>query len=652
MIDSQLAYWRQELAGAPALLELPADRPRPPVQTFRGRSQGFALPAGTLAALRSLGRRSGATLFMTLLAGFQSLLARLTGQQDVLVGSVVANRSRLEVEGLIGFFVNTLVLRGRFDAEERSGTFQALLAQARAAALAAYAHQDVPFERVVEELQPARSLAHSALFQVLLVLQNQAREELDVAGLTFRSLAVPVTASKFDLTLTLAEDGAEIGGALTYSTDLFDATTIERFASHLGQLLARATASPEAPLSSLVLLGEAERHQITVEWNDSARGLPELEAGLCVHHLFAAQAARTPEAPAVVCEGRVPSYGELDRQANRLARRLRRLGVGPEVRVALLAERSVEMVVGVLGVLKAGGAYVPLDPGSPPERLSLVLEELQREGGEPIVLAPRHLASRLPEGRGRPVWLEAEEESAGEEPSEPHHCEDSLPENAAYVLYTSGSTGRPKGVVVEHRQLLSYLRGIEERLSLRPGVSFAMVQPLTVDSCKTALYPPLLSGGVLHLISEQRMLDPRALAAYFREHRIDGLKIAPSHLAALASDVAPGALLPGELLVVGGEASRCDWVKGLAATGVCRVFNHYGPTETTVGVLTCGIEAGLVTGPSLTTPVGRPLPNVVVHLLDRALEPVPLGVAGELYVGGASVARGYLGRPDLTAERF
>ncbi|HEY0783994.1 MAG TPA: amino acid adenylation domain-containing protein, partial [Thermoanaerobaculia bacterium] len=310
------------------------------------------------------------------------------------------------------------------------------------------------------------------------------------------------------------------------------------------------------------------------------------------------------------------------------------------------------MVVGVLGVLKAGGAYVPLDPGSPPERLSLVLEELQRDEGELNVLAPRHLASRLPEGRGRPVWLETEEASTEEVPSWTLDRGDALPENAAYVLYTSGSTGRPKGVVVEHRQLLSYLRGIEERMSLRAGGSFAMVQPLTVDSCKTALYPPLLSGGVLHLISEQRMLDPRALAAYFREHRIDGLKIAPSHLAALASDVAPGALLPGELLVIGGEASRCEWVKGLAAAGVCRVFNHYGPTETTVGVLTCSIEAGLVTGPSLTTPVGRPLPNVVVHVLDRALEPVPLGVAGELYVGGASVARGYLGRPDLTAERF
>ncbi|HVS01000.1 MAG TPA: non-ribosomal peptide synthase/polyketide synthase, partial [Thermoanaerobaculia bacterium] len=606
-LEQQLAYWRGKLSGLPPALELPIDRPRPAVRSERGATLAVALPADLAARLADLSRRSAATLFMTLLAAFQSLLARATGEEDIPVGSVIANRTRPELEGVIGFFANTLVLRGDLAADPR---FDELLGRTRETLLEAYAHQDLPFEKLVEELRPERSLAHSPLFQVMLVLQNVPRQPIALPGLILEPVELAGTPAKFDLRLLLEETPDGLAGVLGYSLDLFDEPTLRRLLGHFESLLRALAADPGVQLSHLPLLDEAERHQLLVEWNDTA-GFRE---DACLQDLFETQAARTPDGIAVVFEEESLSFGELDRRSARLARHLARRGVGPESRVAICIERSPEMVVGLLGILRAGAAYVPLDPAHPHERRAAILEDL----GPGTVLLTRQDVD-VPDRRTK--------------------LRRATPDNAAYVIYTSGSTGKPKGVVVEHRQIVGYLRGVEPLLDLSGWSHFAMVQPLAVDSCKTALFPTLLGGGTLHLISKERALDGRSLAD------IDVLKIAPSHFAALE-----GAPLPRQRLVLGGEASRAEWTQALAQ-GV-RVLNHYGPTETTVAMLTCRVEPGFGTGPSLTTPLGRPHAGARVYLLDRAFQPVPLGVTGEIWIGGPGVSRGYLDRPDLTAERF
>ncbi|HEV7518809.1 MAG TPA: amino acid adenylation domain-containing protein, partial [Thermoanaerobaculia bacterium] len=408
---------------------------------------------------------------------------------------------------------------------------------------------------------------------------------------------------------------------------------------------------PELPPGALPLLGEAERQQLLTEWNDSATPLPD-GTDRALHELFMAAARGLPEAPALLWEDVWLTYGELDRRSNRLAWHLRRLGVVPEARVALAMERSPEMIVGLLGILKAGGAYVPIDPGHPGDRLTAMLEDLAGEDGPVAVLTMERMAPRFSGHRGPVLRLDVDWPAIiGVEEEAP--ASGVSPSNALYVLFTSGSSGRPKGVIVEHRQAVNYLRAIEARLDLVSGATFAMVQPLTVDSCKTVVFPSLLLGGLLHLIPEGQVLDRQALVESFQRHPVDVLKIAPSHLGALLGSPPLSALLPRGRLVLGGEASRRDWAVGLGGiVDGCRVFNHYGPTEATVGMLVCSVIADLPTGPSLTTPLGRPLANTGAHVLDREMKLVPLGVHGELFVAGDCLARGYLGRTDLTAERF
>ncbi|MEE8523271.1 MAG: non-ribosomal peptide synthase/polyketide synthase [Thermoanaerobaculia bacterium] len=647
-LDQQLSYWRRQLAGSPALLELPTDRSRPAVRGLRGATATTALPTQLLDQLRALSRRRGVTLFITLLAAFQALLSRLTGQREVPVGSPIANRNRLETEGLIGFFVNTLVLRGDLSGNP---TFEELLARTREVTLEAHEHQDLPFEKLVNELVPERSLAHSALFQVMLVLQNEPAEPLEIPGLTLEPLVVENAAAKFDLTLTAVERSWGLGLSLRYNSDIFAVTTIRRMLRQFRTLLSAVVADPRTRLADLPLLSRTEHHQLLVEWHQiEARRAPDE----CLHRPFEAQAARTPEAVAVVAEEASVSYGELNASSNRLAHHLRAQGVGPETLVGVYLERSVDMVVAILGILKAGGAYVSLDPGYPAERLAYLLKDARMR----VVVTEERRLPNLPQRPAegdelplRTVCLDSDRQLIRRQSAE-NPAGGAMPDAVAYVIYTSGSTGKPKGVVLEHRQVVSYVRAIEERLELIPGASYAMVQPLAVDSSKTSIYPPLYRGGCLHLISEERALDARALAGYFRRHRIDVLKIAPSHLAALQGATSPEAMLPEGRLIVGGEASRWDWTMGLAAIGRCQVFNHYGPTEATVGMLTCRVGEGLAVGPSLTTPIGRPLPNARAHVLDRWRRPVAPGVAGELAIGGACVARGYLDRPRPTAASF
>ncbi|MES1241992.1 MAG: amino acid adenylation domain-containing protein [Acidobacteriota bacterium] len=636
-LERQVAYWRERLAGVPAVLDLPVDRPRPPAQDFRGGRLTLRLPREFSEALRDQGRREGVTLFMLLLAAFEALLSRHTRQDMLAVGTPIANRHREETEGLIGFFVNTLALTGDLRGDP---TWRELLARSREASLGAYAHQDLPFEKLVEELEPQRDLSTSPLFQVMLVLQNTPREALELPGLRLEPLESDTGTAKFDLTLTVHDDGESLAASLNYRTGLFETATARRLLERFEWLLAGAAASPEARVRALPLLSREERAQLLVSWNATATETTRRDA--CLHELISAQAARTPEAVAVRCEDRALSYRELEREAGRLALYLRGLGVGPEVPVGLLMEQSLEGIVGLLGILQAGGAYVPLDPEAPAERLAAIVED----AGLSLVVT-RGAAREVPLAGSRTIRLDELPEGDGTPESL------SSPSNLAYVLYTSGSTGRPKGVMVEHRSVVNYSLAIVEKLGLGPGASFAQVQPLTVDSCVTAIFPPLLSGGSVHTVTRQRALDAGALCEILGRHPADGMKIAPSHLSALLAAAPEGPLLPRRWLVVGGEPSQLAWLRRLRAEAPERaVFNHYGPTEATVGMLMYPVEELPEPGFSQAAPVGRPLANCQGYLLDSELAPVPPGTLGQLYIGGDCVARGYLGRPDLTAERF
>ncbi|HVR95240.1 MAG TPA: amino acid adenylation domain-containing protein [Thermoanaerobaculia bacterium] len=634
LLEGEISFWRQQLAGLPSRLEFPTDRPRPAAQSFRGGARPIRLPAGLAAPAQALGRREGATLFMVLLAGFQALLARYSGQDDLAVGAPVAGRNRVEVEGLIGFFVNTLVLRGDLTGEP---SFRELLGRVRDTALAAHTHQDVPFEKLIQELTPERSLAQTPLFQVMLVLQNAPMESLEIRDLRLRPFGAAGSTAKFDLTLTLEERNGALGGSIGYATDLFDAATVDRLIVYFERLLAAAVATPDLPASALPLLSAAELHE-------AAQGFPSIpEEGRCVHELFAEQVARAPEALAVVDEEGAWTYAELGHRVRQLALRLRAAGVGSDQPVILCAGRGAPLVAGLLGILEAGGAYLAVESELPQARLEL----LARDSGAAVAVTERRLAGALPDGLRR-VLLDAEEldDTAGTLPAAV------APGHLAYVLYTSGSTGRPKGVMVEHRQLTAYVRGVLERLAPPPGASFATVSSFSADLGNTSIFAALLGGGCLHVVPRERLVDADAFAAGMERRPVDVLKIVPSHLAALLAAERPERALPRRLLVLGGEPlpwSLVDRVRALAPE--CRLFNHYGPTETTVGILTGVVEAGAVRA-NASAPLGRPLGATRTWVVDRHLQLVPDGLPGELCVGGPQVARGYLGRPDLTAERF
>jgi amino acid adenylation domain-containing protein len=648
VLETQLAYWQQQLACAPPVLELPTDHPRSPIQTFRGASQSFILSATLTEALKALSQRNGVTLFMTLLAAFKVLLYRYTGQTDILVGTPVANRNRSEIEGLMGFFVNTLVLRTDLSGNP---TFQELLQRVSETALGAYAHQDIPFERLVEALRPERNLSRQPLFQVMFILQNAPMEPLELPGLNSSLLEVDTGTARFDLTLSMGENEQGLIGSLVYNTDLFDVATISRMAGHFQTLLAGIVTNLQQRLSELPLLTDAERQQLLVQWNDTKTDYPKDQ---CIHELFEAQAERTPNAVAVVFENEQLTYRELNRRANQVAHHLHTLGVGPEVCVGICMERSLEMVVGLLGIVKAGAAYVPFDPAFPKERLTSVLEEVQTS----VLLTQQRLVKNLPKHQVHLICMDTGWEAIAQE-SEENPVSEATTENLVYVIFTSGSTGRPKGVAVEHRQLINYLNSILERLDLSAGVNFALVSAFTADLGNTAIFPALCTGGCLHVVSQERASNPDALSDYFRRHPIDCLKIVPSHLAALlASSDHPEQILPRRRLVLGGEASSWDLIEKLRMLGLdCLILNHYGPTETTVGVITYLVEQGqpmeqVKGNRSATLPLGRPIANTQVYLLDCHLRPVPIGVPGELYIGGDGLSRGYLNQPELTAEKF
>ncbi|HEY4587776.1 MAG TPA: amino acid adenylation domain-containing protein, partial [Thermoanaerobaculia bacterium] len=643
LLENEIAWWAGELAGLPPVLELPSDRPRPAAQSYRGATRPVRLPAGLSGRLQALGRREGATLFMLLLAGLQALLARWSGQEDLAVGSPVAGRNRIETEGLIGFFVNTLVLRGGLAG---GPTFRELLGRVRETALAAWLHQDVPFEKLVEALAPERSLAHTPLFQVMLVLQNAPGAELEIPDLRLSPVAVDAAPAKLDLTLNLGEHDGRVAGTAVYATDLFDAATVERLLIRFERLLEAAAAAPDRPVTELPLLAPAELHQARREWHPA---VPVGGAGLCVHERFAAQTERTPDAVALVYQGRSITARELDRRANQLARHLRRRGVGPEVPVGIFLERTPELVLAILAVLKAGGVYVPFDTTYPEDRLAYLLED----SGAHLLLTEEALRPLLPERTPPLVRIGADWDEIGRE-SAAGFASGAAPDHLAYVIYTSGSTGRPKGVGVSHGSLTSYIDSVAAELSVPPHGSYLMISTIAADGGNTALFLSLCTGGCLHVLPRETSLDPRAVAEYVERHPIDFFKIVVSHFAMLFNSPFGARLLPRKWLILGGEALGWELVDAIRALRPdCEIYDHYGPTETTVGVLMnrIGREGEGRSRPPMVPP-GRPLANAEMRILDRHQQPVPVGAIGELHVGGACVARGYLNRPDLTAERF
>ncbi|HEV7509099.1 MAG TPA: amino acid adenylation domain-containing protein [Thermoanaerobaculia bacterium] len=647
VLERQVAWWRGQLTGA-AVLELPTDRPRPILaQAPSGLLHPLLQPSLT-EPLRAFSRGHGATLFMTLLAGFQALLHRHTGQTDISVGTPSANRNHGDVEKLIGFFVNMLVMRTDLSGDPGFGD---LVDRVRQTALGTYDHQSVPFAKLVEELRPERDLRHTPLFQVSFQVLNVPQSPLELPGITLHPLSFAARSAKFDLDLALTDAADRLAGVLDYNADLFDATTMERFLAHFRQLLTGAVENPAQRLSDLPLLTPGERSQIEIEWNDTATSA---EAPACLHHLIAQRIAEAPEALAVVCEDRRLTYGDLGRQSASLALRLRELGAGPGVPVVHFLDRSVEAIVGFAGILEAGGVYVPVDPAYPAERVAWILEDCRT----PIVVTTSGLAGRLPNGTPA-VLLDdlgggAPLPEAGEGVGEGSGVR-LLADHPAYIIYTSGSTGRPKGVVVQHGAMVSFARALREAVygevygekagALRVGFNSSFSFDASIQQLVQLAW-----GHSLHVLPQAVRLDPAALVDTVRRQQLDVLDCTPSQLRLLLNaGLGEGDAAPA-LVLVGGEAVDADLRDAALARsrqGRTRFWNVYGPTECTVDTTATPFTAG--TPP---TRIGRPLPNVRVHVVTASGNLAPLGVSGELRIGGAGLARAYLGRPDLTAERF
>ncbi|HEU4562946.1 MAG TPA: amino acid adenylation domain-containing protein, partial [Longimicrobium sp.] len=628
VLDRQLAYWRERLAGAPELLDLPADHPRPAVQTYRGASVPAELSPELLERLQALGRSEGATLYMVLLGAFQVLLGTYAGSEDVVVGSPIAGRTRGEVEELIGFFVNTLVLRTDLSGDP---SFREVLRRVREVTLGAYAHQELPFEKLVVELQPERSLSHSPLFQVLFTLQDAGGAGVLLPGLKVSGAGAEPRGAKFDLSLSLAATSSGLRGGVTYSTDLFEPGTIERMVGHLERVLEQAAADADVRLSELDLLSAEERGLVVDTWNRTAG---DYRADRCIHELFEAQVARTPEAVALSWRGERLTYARLEEEANRLANALRRRGVGPEVRVGICLPRTPELVAAMLGVLKAGGAYAPLDPAYPPERLGYMLED----AAIALVITDSAFADRLPESAASRLLLDRERDAIAAEPAAAPE-RGAGPENLSHVIFTSGSTGRPKGVMIRHSSVVILLHWLRENVSDEERSSVLFSTSINFDVSVAEVFGTLCWGG--KLVIAENALELATLG--------EGIVYA-SMVPSAAAELLRGGGIPASVktLNLGGEALPNALAQGLYALGtVEKVGNLYGPTEdttySTYHLVPRGADRVLV---------GTPVANTQAYVLDRHLHPVPVGVVGELYLAGDGLSRGYANRPAMTAERF
>jgi amino acid adenylation domain-containing protein len=630
-LQSQLAYWKDQFHDAAPALDLPTDRPRPAIQSHLGACHTFSISRDLTRALKALSQRHGCTLFMTLLALFDVLLYRFSGQNDIMVGTPIANRNRVDIERLIGFFVNTLVVRARV---ERGDSFLSLLKRQREVALGAYANQDLPFEKLVEEIQPERSLSHTPLFQVMLVLQNAPAEEISLPGLSARLLDRQAATSKFDLTMTVMEKAEGLSCGVEYSTDLFDAATIVRLGGHFSRLAEAAAAEADIRVVNMGMLSEGERNQLLYEFNRTDR---DYQRRGSIHEIFQHQAERFADRVAISEGGRQLSYGELNRSANRLASYLAENGVGAETLVGLCMERSIEMVIAMLSVLKAGGAYVPLDPSYPRQRLAYMLEDSQAS----VVVTSQHLRSVIADYRGKVVCLDEENDEIAAQSSQGVEAEVSQ-QNLAYIIYTSGSTGRPKGVAIQHSSAAALINWATDQFESAQLSGMLASTSICFDLSVYELFVTLCSGGKVILAR-----DALELAEIEEKQEVEVINTVPSAMTEL---VRMGAVPAGVRTVnLAGEALSRSLVERIyEQVGVREVYNLYGPSEDT----TYSTYVKVSRGESGAVTIGRPISNTRVYILDREMEPVPIGVAGEIYIGGEGLARGYLKRAELTADRF
>jgi amino acid adenylation domain-containing protein len=635
LLQAELDYWRQQLAGAPFVLDLPTDRPRLAVPNLRGATESFRLDESLTEALIHLSQRENVTLFMTLLAAFQVLLYRYTRQDDILVGTPIAGRDRIEIEKLIGFFADTIVLRMRISDDL---TFRDVLGRVREVALGAYSHQDLPFEKLVEALQPERDLSRNPIFQVLFALHNTPVESLQLPGLVWTPLKLNIPKTRFDLALDLTETASGIAGTCQYNADLFDATTINGLLSHYRTLLESIAVNPEERVSYLQLLTSSERRRLLLEWNEAPRGHSN---DLRLHELFEKQAAHNPNATAVVYENVRLTYAELNRQANQLAHYLRANGLGPDVLVGVSIERGIEMMIALLGILKAGGAYVPLDPAYPKDRLDFMV----RDAGVTLLLTMTQLRRLLPD-EVKTICLDADWTEVARESEENLQVQMSSM-NLAYMIYTSGSTGRPKGVQVEHESVVSLFAATQPLFDFGVNDVWTVSHSYAFDFSVWEIWGCLVHGGRLIIVPLHVNQSPESFRELLRVERVTILNQTPSAMRQLLpGDVADLSL---RLIICGGEALPREVATQLADWGV-PAWNFYGPTEASVWAAINEITtAGDGVGP---VAIGRPLANTQVYVLDSNLELLPVNVPGELYIGGERVARGYYQRSELTAERF
>ncbi|MEH1787861.1 MAG: amino acid adenylation domain-containing protein [Nostoc sp.] len=631
LLQSQISYWKNQLEGAPKLLELPTDYPRPAVSSFQGASYSFELSDDLYVALNKLSQQYGSTLFMTLLAAFQTLLWHYTGSEDIVVGSPIANRDRTELEGLIGFFANTIALRTNLAGNP---TFEDLLTRVRTKLLGAYAHQDLPFEQLVEELQPQRNLSYTPVFQVMFVLQNTPMSVFELPGLTISPLTIDNGSAKFDLTLEITETPQKLFANLEFNTDLFESSTIKRMAGHFQTLLQEIIANPKLRLSELSLLTEAEKRQLLVEWNDTQVNYPQDQ---CIHQLFETQVERTPDSIAVVFADQQLSYCELNARANQLAHYLQALGVKPEVLVGICVERSLLMVIGLLAILKAGGAYIPLDPSYPQERIAFILEDTQA----PVLLTQESLLEAMPQHKAKLVCLDTDWQTIAQQTQE-NLLSVVTTDNLAYVIYTSGSTGRPKGVMIQHASTVAMLDWANKTFAMSAMQGVLASTSICFDLSVFEVFVPLCCGGKVILI-ENALLLP-TLPTTLDVTLINTVPSVISQL--LRTDGIPASV---QIVNVAGEPLHNKLVQQLyQQDNIQKVFNLYGPSEDT----TYSTFAWIHKDTSNTPPIGRPIHNTQIYLLDQNLQPVSVGVPGMLYIGGAGLARGYLNKAELTADKF
>ncbi len=633
VLDMQLAYWKQQLGGMLPVLELPTDRSRPPIQSYRGHRCPIVVPKTTYQALQVLSRQEGATLFMILLAAFSVFLYRYTGQEDVVVGCPIAGRAYTEQESLIGCFFNTLVLRTNL-----SGTpsFREVLQRVRTTSLEAYEHQEVPFEKLVEELHTVRDLSRPPLFQVMFALQNMPVASEGLQMLTLSSVEAESNTAKFDITLSLQETAHELKGYMEYNTDLFDTTTIERMLGHFQNLLEGIADDPAKCIDSLPLLSSAEQQQLLLGWNDTRTVYPK---DTCIHQLFEAQVERSRQTVSLIYENEQLTYHELNQRANQVAHYLQSLGVGPEVLVGLCVERSLEMIVGLLGILKAGGAYVPIDPAYPKERIAFVLADAQA----PVLLTQHQLLKDLPSYTGRMICLDTDWQAIMQEPRT-NPMSGVTADQLAYVIYTSGSTGKPKGVQIIHRAVVNFLHSMSQQPGLTEQDIFLSVTTLSFDIAALEIFLPLITGARVEIASREVVSDGIQLAERLARSGATVMQATPATWQLLLEMRWQGR--NGLKTLCGGEALSQGLSHRLLERGAS-LWNLYGPTETTIWSTIYHVDAknGVV-------PIGRPIANTQIYLLDQQLQTVPIGVLGELHIGGDGLARGYRNRPDLTAERF